>query len=679
MSEANTDVLSGKHERSIVNLDGAQLSALRWQLQTEIYSHVREKKSRNNIEAKKTIYNQVVDALHDRQTHLQADPMEKLPHELVLNIFAEIAPHIRYSDTVGSIQDLLCLTMVSKKWRNFILSEPLLWTHLTLDPERYDNFAAISLQLRLSNPLPLTVEAYLDFEQWDTLRPMLLQSSDRIETVLIHGFRLHSSHGEYARENYLLNFLEKLGLLSNLRHLAGGWITYGRPFSIKGFLDRYLSLNQVTGIPLSIQDLQNAKDRLNIKSLTTYDDVKTVLPIIESIGSLKKVGLSASSSPPRPRREETEAEGSGNESISTHQLGWTNLSYGAYDSRSLVPLLHRLSSLSDLNIQLILGTNFLETVATRLHQLEHLKSLSIHFNIMTGDTIRAPSDLSPNCSVRSLRILIDTIMSGPYELNDRKPKETAYKSSEVIVTTLLDITPKVAKLNLWLGGSQTFPLSCLEKYFTGNDLSLCLRPDTTEKSRKLFVPPSVQKVTLSGGINISRSLTSQFVKTLEVYEYYPSKYEEVTDIGMELNLEDWVALEEIYLHRRPVAWNKFSLPFLKKVSINMKKGGDRALAIHGITAFIKELACRPGSYPSLEEIELNECPEWDILMIMLERRNLLQGSGIKKIRTIKLGSPCSLEIQRIISGLLAGKWTERPSNRDLSLAGNAEVLLDLSL
>ncbi|PVF90976.1 hypothetical protein CPB86DRAFT_667659, partial [Serendipita vermifera] len=73
------------------------------------------------------------------------------------------------------------------------------------------------------------------------------------------------------------------------------------------------------------------------------------------------------------------------------------------------------------------------------------------------------------------------------------------------------------------------------------------------------------------------------------------------------------------------------------------------------------------------------CPELDILVIMLERRNLLQGPSIKKIKKISLSSTCSLRIQKIISVLLGGRWVERPSNKDLSLAGNVDVLLDLTL
>ncbi|PVF94698.1 hypothetical protein CPB86DRAFT_685872, partial [Serendipita vermifera] len=98
-----------------------------------------------------------------------------------------------------------------------------------------------------------------------------------------------------------------------------------------------------------------------------------------------------------------------------------------------------------------------------------------------------------------------------------------------------------------------------------------------------------------------------------------------------------------------------------------------------ITSFIRELAYRPESYPSLEDIALKECPEWDILMIMLERRNLLTGPSIQPIQKLRLPSKFPRYIFRIVRDLLRCKWAVRPSNKELSMAGNAEIILDLSL
>ncbi|PVF92880.1 hypothetical protein CPB86DRAFT_688451, partial [Serendipita vermifera] len=98
-----------------------------------------------------------------------------------------------------------------------------------------------------------------------------------------------------------------------------------------------------------------------------------------------------------------------------------------------------------------------------------------------------------------------------------------------------------------------------------------------------------------------------------------------------------------------------------------------------VTSFVRDIARSPESYPSLEELDFGECPEWDIFAIMLERRNLLASRSVARITELTIYSPCSPQIYRVISQLVLGKWTERPSNSELSMAGNAEIILDFSL
>ncbi|PVG03978.1 hypothetical protein CPB86DRAFT_691145, partial [Serendipita vermifera] len=95
-----------------------------------------------------------------------------------------------------------------------------------------------------------------------------------------------------------------------------------------------------------------------------------------------------------------------------------------------------------------------------------------------------------------------------------------------------------------------------------------------------------------------------------------------------------------------------------------------------ITLFIKEIAEAVDRYPCLEEIHMDECPEWDILMIMLERRNILASRDIKPIKKLSLPITCPSSISQLLPGLLAGKWVLRPSNFELSQAGNAKDILE---
>src|SRR6202000_2481559 len=90
------------------------------------------------------------------------------------------------------------------------------------------------------------------------------------------------------------------------------------------------------------------------------------------------------------------------------------------------------------------------------------------------------------------------------------------------------------------------------------------------------------------------------------------------------------------------------------------------------TTFCLSVLYFPDSCPLLEEVELTGFVEWDILVLMLERRNFCT-MPVKKIHSLKLPlRPPHLD--GVISSLLDGKFTERPSNEDLSTEGIRTLL-----
>lgn len=220
------------------------------------------------------------------------------------------------------------------------------------------------------------------------------------------------------------------------------------------------------------------------------------------------------------------------------------------------------------------------------------------------------------------------------------------------------------------------PISSLEGLFYGTHLTLSGH-EGVEAPKPTSIPPSTCSLFLTCDQDTACSLSSGSLQNLLIVNLDPRSgpYSRNTDPRLDLN--SWPALEKLSINGIAVAWRKSSLAFLRIVSIHAHRSGPSGNI--KITSFIKDIASHPSSYPSLEEIALDRCPELDILVIMLERRNLLQGPSIKKIKKISLSSTCSLRIQKIISVLLGGRWVERPSNKDLSLAGNVDVLLDLTL
>ncbi|KAF8835042.1 hypothetical protein BDN67DRAFT_498113 [Paxillus ammoniavirescens] len=111
-----------------------------------------------------------------------ADPLEVLPPELVGYIF-----HLRLLDSIHSpdtkysysqLPALICL--VSKSWRNFVYSSPLLWAHVLVKASQGAVPALYALQKRLerSQNAPLFLDVMVGSRpDRDTLRVIFAESS----------------------------------------------------------------------------------------------------------------------------------------------------------------------------------------------------------------------------------------------------------------------------------------------------------------------------------------------------------------------------------------------------------------------------------------------------------------------------------------------------------------------
>lgn len=75
------------------------------------------------------------------------------------------------------------------------------------------------------------------------------------------------------------------------------------------------------------------------------------------------------------------------------------------------------------------------------------------------------------------------------------------------------------------------------------------------------------------------------------------------------------------------------------------------------------------AFPALERIESSRYPEWDILFLMLERRNFLPNKSATRISTLVFPVIPSLVIVQSLAELLRGRFSNRPSNYELSLDG----------
>jgi hypothetical protein len=656
--------------RLMPDISETELSNLRWDLQDTIVDTLSNNKNDVSLRKAILIYNQVINRLHDLEMSRRIDPLERLPREIMMEIIlnAIILPTYSWYNFVD-IRLVLQLTMVSKRWRNFLLSESLLWNTLDLDKQQ-DTDAKIALQIELSGNLPLNLDVSLPLKSWDRVRPLLIPHRNRIGAIVFH--RIIGSDGGELDD--FRKFIEDLGPLPNIRCLGESHTNVRKLCDVKGMLDRFPSLKEMPDILFTDSDIHAARNRLNMRTLFTCEDLGTILLTTHTFTNLDTVYcLRNSTLFPRDKLDELQKD---LPSISDSPPAWRDLICHGYDNQISSSFLCCLTSLVKLNVSVNLET--LHDIIKIIHKLSSLRWVNFIVSPYPNNRILPPSLFTPNFNALSLRVDIRGDSSNEPQKDLREEIDYLSNNINEIPSLLLRAMPNVKSFDLSFAISKSFKLFSFDGTFMGDTLRLYVDRATVILPTEMQIPTSVRELSLLVGADLICSMSSDTVKYLYISPRQ-GPGESVTNSGTDrLDLNRWPSLESIRVSQRIlIQWDKASLAFLRYVSIWVSY--PELNVCNSFTSFVKDLACHPESYPFLEEITLGGSPELDILVIMLERRNLLTGPAIKRIKKLEILSPYPPKIRQILSTLIRGKWAERPSNWELSLAGNAEIILDLTL
>jgi hypothetical protein len=692
-----------------------RLTSLCQRLQDNIAKRISNKPVDDDLKKQKAEYNELIDTLHNLQSRPRMDPLQKLPHEIFTRMLLYLSTDPDLFNASLSLKNLFPLVLVSRRWCNFILSEPLLWNTLDLFFDE-DRDMLVPMQLQLSRDLPLNLVVPLELPRelhsWDTIRPYLRENSGRIQAIFFVRYNSYDTAAYHQIGAEIRSFLDDLKPLSCLRRLTNvsGYPESGEMYDVQWLSESFRSLKELVHIPFTTNDLQAVNEALHITELTTFDDPCAILPVARTINGLRKVTF---------RRAELEGTASHDNISWTSQLDWIDLRFWVNTCPTPLSLLGCLPKLVRLEIM----DAKLDTLVVILNNIHKLVVLS-HFWIFIDLEYTPTLDLNEssiaeaqpdhpilhhvnpsyrNLSVKYLRI---SITCSPKVTNDHGSEmrgSILEMGVETIAKLLLHAMPKVESFSLSLGREIPIQRLSLSKslygHFNGRNLTLTLENIELTPSQKDHIPASVHNLTVYCDKELFFSLSSNFVKYLNISfrsDLSDEDCRKIHDLNVwsvaeydrscpdprfMIDLNAWLALESIHIasnHAHWIQWEKASLAFLRRVSFQTYYPYDFTTG-DAATSFIRDIARRPDSYPSLEEIGLYECPEWDILMIMLERRNLLTSPHIQRIKKLSLRDTCPTNIYQIIRTLLRGKWAERPSNWELSMAGNAEIMQDKAL
>ncbi|PVF90967.1 hypothetical protein CPB86DRAFT_746114 [Serendipita vermifera] len=553
--------------------------------------------------------------------------------------------------------------MVSKRWRYFILAESRLWTIISLKTCKYDINERVTWQLSLSGSLALTIYVSPSFNEWAVVRSGLIKHRERIETIALDYF--YQAFGENQSPPLVREMLRDLSPLPNLFTLGPAIGPIQIWADIDEIVDLCGSLKRLPNVPLTGRTIRRMKGRLDLREVKTCDSISIISPILEKVLNVSEVECRPSGA--FNRHEQSDSSTLKMNPKSNAPLPWKKLVYELFSHPFPVSFLRRLPMLTFLNIRT--GFDTLKTILAMLHNLSNMKDLKLSSYIKDQDSLISPHKILPNSSIRVLHLdvyYISTPMAGA---------QWSGGANEILEMVFAGV-PHAETIHLRTNLPQSFQFLTLDGFKQVRDLELDCNEGIGLIVSPVELPSQVVNVVLMCPPSTITFFRSTSVRSL-YYRNMSTLYtnpEGKVDFHPPIATSNWPRLETAQLDTRVFDWKQSGLSSLR--SINLSVEWNSKHVDHTLTSFLCELALRPGSYPILEKITLFECPEWDILVIMLERRNLLADSYIQPITSLTVPGKCPSHIYQLISDLVEGKWLPRPTNKELSLAGNVKAILD---
>ncbi|PVG04121.1 hypothetical protein CPB86DRAFT_810009 [Serendipita vermifera] len=607
--------------------------------------------------AEKAQYNRVIDSINTLQAKHRLDPIDKLPPELFAEIiheavFSEISldPLLEWKVTKAN-DDILSLTLVSRRWMQFIINTPIYWTHIVLDEDKGDCFSTASTFLQLSGDLSITVSIRnsLALEQSTTWLE-LLKHRNRIVLVA------YGTANFYMEDNTLLsNFQKVMEMLSPLPRLNTLQCCYIEDMGdsvLQYILDIYPSLSEIYGIEISERSLRRLMSR-NCKSIILTQDPVPLIEVLEGNPSLRKVVIDFNST-----LSTTELPSFNRGSV----LNWSTLNI--YEGLSLSfshIITNRMIHLTYLSVDGHLES--LVQLATSIHRFPRLQALSLGlwFSRLARFEGILPASFPSNVHIRSFSFFVDLRSNSTLLLVEQTEMQKNF--TRLVLQSLPaigDLSLSFEEPSMLLQFSKVFDPSAMNHLPVLQSFHL-----TTNLAIDYDELPPCEELTIIclHSENILR-LSNRETRKLHLM------VRDSSQINYGLSDQSWPCIERVSLPVYIISKSYTGFPHLREISLETWTLPD------SLTKFCLNLALYPDFCPTLEELSMKRCPEWDIFFIMLERRLRWSINGSRALKAVALPSYTPRSLLRFISEIVQGKLPDRPSNFELSLFGKVELLLD---
>jgi hypothetical protein len=352
-------------------------------------------------------------------------------------------------------------------------------------------------------------------------------------------------------------------------------------------------------------------------------------------------------------------------------LRWQNLTYTHPNIRSLPSLASKLIHLTSFKVALLIPS--LKMLLVHVNQILQLKRLEISLFMsveppLEEDIFKAATIL-PNPRIRFLKF-------GTMNLGTM---DDSRHSSEALVTipdALIKAMPALAELVLWVTFYLDFP-----EFYDWTKLT-CLTKLSLTIARRLpldhhyILPASLQSLQLHSTPDIWTQFSSSSVTGLYVSRIHISNNPVIA-----LKAENWPSILSFSGYSAHIAGQYRNYPHLNQLELKLEPStiDDHWFNRFDSTRFCHELATDPAQLPSLESLHLEGLPQWDILLIMLKRRNVATVQGVRPLKALGIRAMYPKELTGPISSLLQGRVTNMPSLYEVSIHAAVEMIGNTSM
>jgi hypothetical protein len=608
-----------------------------------------------NLCAKKAQFNHIADSINSLQAKTRSDPINKLPPEIFTRVIFNAVPDTGHLwDGVDCNFFVLPLTLVSTRWMDFITNTPLFWTKILLDERVPDCFSIASTFLQLSRQLPISV---------DILWSPALESSIIWPEIQKHYNRITRMKCDFAycsprseqNSTKLRGFIDRLSPLPLINTL----IYLGPPSddsTIQHILSICPTLTQIDGIKLPKESIQCLMIRY-CKSIKFEYNVDSMLPLLEDNPALNVVSEHLELFIRVPTSVETSLR-------LKKPVKWETVNLNYLTKSLSIDITEKMTQLISLSVSGFLDS--LTRLFTNIDRLCQLQELSLVFWVDESESLEKNSTtpFPNNGSVKSLNLSLSQKVP---DSSPTKATPMRKRFSELVIQSLSAVqylsltcrhTYNIPTLSELLDITVLSRLSHLQRLTLHSDLSVdSFELPPCEILNLEFPAQSPFKISNQTTRRLYASISRSFISVQSLYGRFQS-----------LDDQSW-PLEELTVPIDFIGNSHTSFPHLIEISL---KGVLR----YDLTGFCANLALYPNFCPALEVLYMDQCPEWDIFFIMLERRLAWSINEIKPLKSITIPHRTPSNLLRHICDILQGRFSDRPSNFDLSILATLEVILD---